>query len=85
MLVNYNFMYDPIFENLLDIKSYDFVQNANKNLNSNIVKLMANELMEHIVNDKIKKIAKFIQSTKVSFPLPIFPDMPIIIFLNVFY
>jgi hypothetical protein len=47
-------MYDPIFENLLDIKSYDFVQNANKNLNSNIVKLMANELMEHIVNDKIK-------------------------------
>lgn len=47
-------MYDPIFENLLDIKSYDFVQNANNNLNTNIVKLMANELIEHIVNDKLK-------------------------------
>jgi hypothetical protein len=47
-------MYDPIFESQLELKSLHFLKSVNENPTSNEVKLMAKELMEHIIFDKQK-------------------------------
>lgn len=47
-------MHDTIFETQLELKSLQFLKKVNENKTSNEVKLMANELMEHIVYDTQK-------------------------------